>query len=428
MKVLVAGAGGFIGSAVCARLFAEGHTVIGAGRGRAPQPGGAIARWASVDFTTATAAEWLVHLAGVEAVVNCVGVLQSSPHEDIEAAHLHGAETLFRACVEASVKRIVQVSAIGVERHQASPFSASKLRGDRMLMTLPVEWVILRPALVLGAPAFGGSALIRGLAALPWLPVMPESGPLQTVTLDEVAETVAFFLRPEAPSGVTLELAGPERLSMSEIVARHRAWLGWPPARPWGVPGWMAGMLYRIGDFISVLGWRSPIRSNARREIVHGAVGDPEPWTRLTGIRPVDLADALAMRPAGVQERWFARLYLVKPMLFALVVLFWIATGVISLTTGWTTGVGLMERAGAGPLAAPGVVAGALADILIGLAIAYRPTALHGLWAAIALSVFYVVVGTILLPELWHDPLGPMLKIWPIFAAHAVALAILQER
>jgi hypothetical protein len=39
-----------------------------------------------------------------------------------------------------------------------------------------------------------------------------------------------------------------------------------------------------------------------------------------------------------------------------------------------------------------------------------------------------MVTGTILLPELWNEPLGPLLKIWPIFALHLVALAILKER
>ena len=33
---------------------------------------------------------------------------------------------------------------------------------------------------------------------------------------------------------------------------------------------------------------------------------------------------------------------------------------------------------------------------------------------ALAISIFYVVAGTILVPRLWEEPLGPMLKIFPI--------------
>lgn len=64
----------------------------------------------------------------------------------------------------------------------------------------------------------------------------------------------------------------------------------------------------------------------------------------------------------------------------------------------------------------------------IAVAIAWRPTARRGLLAAIALSLFYIVSGTILMPSLWEQPLGPLMKIWPILVLHLVALAILDER
>ena len=69
-----------------------------------------------------------------------------------------------------------------------------------------------------------------------------------------------------------------------------------------------------------------------------------------------------------------------------------------------------------------------MADKTIGLAIAWRRTSWYGLWGAIGLSCFWILVGTILLPELWNEPLGPLLKIWPILLAHFVALGILDER
>jgi hypothetical protein len=74
------------------------------------------------------------------------------------------------------------------------------------------------------------------------------------------------------------------------------------------------------------------------------------------------------------------------------------------------------------------VIAGALADIAIGLAIAYRPTSRLGLYAALAISITYTIIGTILVPRLWSDPLGPMLKIWPIIMMNLTALAILDDR
>jgi hypothetical protein len=288
--------------------------------------------------------------------------------------------------------------------------------------------VILRPSVVLGPGAFGASALFRGLASLPILPIMPETGKLQVVQLDDVVSTVIFFLLPQAPTRLVLELAGPEVLSFEDVVRSYRRWFGWKPAWPIFVPKPLAGLMYKLGDFAGALGWRPAIRSTARKEVLRGAAGDPGQWVKMTGIRPQALGEVLARRPASVQERWFAKLYLLKPIILAVISLFWISTGAISLTTGYEIGMGLMHRAEAGILAAPIVVLGALADLLVGAAIALRRTARWGLYAAIALSLTYAFIGTILLPELWNEPLGPLLKIWPIVVLHLAALAILEER
>jgi hypothetical protein len=46
-------------------------------------------------------------------------------------------------------------------------------------MSRDLNWVMLRPLVVMSAAAYGGSALFYGLAARPVLPVMPDSGLLQ---------------------------------------------------------------------------------------------------------------------------------------------------------------------------------------------------------------------------------------------------------
>jgi hypothetical protein len=195
------------------------------------------------------------------------------------------------------------------------------------------------------------------------------------------------------------------------------------------MPAWIAFVLYKLGDAISVLGWLPPVRSTARREIVYGAVGDSALLVELTGIVPTDIEAALSRKPASVQERWFAKLYLLKPLVFGVFGLFWIVTGIISFGPGWDIGMSLMRQGGvAEPLASLAVIAGATADLLIGFAILYRPTSRYGLYAALIISITYALIGTILVPRLWSDPLGPMLKIWPVMVLNLVALAIREDR
>jgi uncharacterized protein YbjT (DUF2867 family) len=429
MKILVTGATGLLGSALRAKLAQCGHRIVAVARPGASHPPAPATEWIEIDMAKADRVEvWRPHLEGVDAVINCAGSLQDGLRREMLAVHSAGPAALFAACEQLAVRRVIHISAVGVDREQPSSFSRSKIAGDEALMQTGLDWIILRPSVMLGDAAFGSSALFRGLAALPWLPLMPATGKLQVVQIDDVTETVIRLLGQGAPSRMALELVGPERLEFSEIVDSYRCWLGWKPAKKLHLPKPLAGLIYRLGDLIGMFGWRPPIRSTAAKEIARGAVGDPTAWTQATGIIPSSLDAVLVRRPASVQERWFAKLYFIKPMAFVTLALFWIATGVISLTTGFDDGVELMRRTGASFLAGPSVVAGALADMVIGLAIAIRRTARWGLYGALALSAFYVLAATALQPELWSDPLGPLLKIGPILVLHLMALAILEER
>jgi uncharacterized protein YbjT (DUF2867 family) len=428
MMVLLIGATGFLGSAIHAALVSGGHQIVATYHRGPPPAWPAGKRWRKADISAMSQAQWAGLLKGCDAVVNCAGVLQTSLSESTDRVHAKGLEALIAGCEAAGVRRLIHFSAIGADQHQASDFSRSKRAGETLLMASQLDWVILRPSVVVGRGAFGGSALFRGLAALPILPVMPDTGPLQIVQRDDVTRTVLHFLKLDVPSRVALNLAGPEQLSMPDVIASYRRWLGWAPARLAPVPAVAAGLFYALGDFVRQLGWRPPLSSTARREMTYGAVGDAAPWQRETGIEPMRLAVALGSEPASVQERWFARLYLLKPLAFTIFSLFWITTGIISLTLGYPSGVALMLEGGAGPWAGPSVIAGAVADLVVGAAIAFRPATRWGLYGAIALTLFYVVAGTLLVPRLWSEPLGPLLKIWPILALNFFLLAILEER
>jgi hypothetical protein len=226
-----------------------------------------------------------------------------------------------------------------------------------------------------------------------------------------------------------VELVGPRRWEFSEAVQLLRRWMRWPRAKEVRIPGALAAIGYRLGDLAGLLGWRPPVRTTARREVVRGAWGDPTRWVALTGRQPRDLEEALRAEPASVQDRWFAWLYLLKAPAFAIFGLFWITTGIISLGPGWDMGMEPLRRGGMPEwLAVASIVSGALADIVIGCAILYRRTTRLGLFAALGLSVTYAIVGTLVAPWLWADPLGPMLKIFPIMVLNLMLLAILEDR
>jgi uncharacterized protein YbjT (DUF2867 family) len=429
LRILVTGASGLIGSAICARLIADGHAVVGAGRpGGSPLPQG-LAGEVLVDMARqARAEDWAPHLKDIDAVVNCAGLLQAGAAGSPSALHIAGVDALFAACEAAGIRRVVQISALGVSEDSPTEFTKSKYVGDAALTERDLDWVILRPSVVLGRQAYGGSALIRGLAALPVFPIISESAPLQVVALDDVVDTVAFFVKPDAPSGLTLELAGPERLSFEEIVAAYRRWFRWPPAKTIRLPDAIGRTIFKLGDLAGALGWRPPVRSTARKELLRGSVGDPDPWTKATGIAPRSLKQMLDTTPPSVQERWFAKLFFLKPLILIVFAAFWLVSGLIALGPGYREGVLIMLAAGTGAWAVPIVIGGALADIVLGLAMLYRPTAKPALIAAFVLCILYLVFGTYLAPGMWATPVGVFPKVVPIMALNLVILAMLDDR
>ena len=84
-----------------------------------------VAHWIRLDFREATRpVDWTPHLAGIDAVVNCAGVLQDSPRDSTAGVTSTAPRALFAACEAAGVRRVIHLSAIGVERGGATEFSA----------------------------------------------------------------------------------------------------------------------------------------------------------------------------------------------------------------------------------------------------------------------------------------------------------------
>jgi uncharacterized protein YbjT (DUF2867 family) len=427
MRVLVVGAYGLIGGYVAARLLRDGHEVIGCGRDvavaarRMPR-----LRWVRIDLAAANADAWRTELAGVEAVVNCAGALQDGPRDSLKAVHLDGVLTLAKVCVAAGVRRFVQISAAGVERGRGA-FSHTKLAGDQALAALDLDWVVLRPGLVLAPAAFGGSALLRGLAAFPgFIPAVHADAVVQVVSVEDLAEAVARAVKPGAPAQVICDLAAAEPMRLAEVLAALRGWLGLAPAAVVSLPAPLGRIAAAAADGLAWLGWRSPLRSASLAQLTAGVRADPAEAERRLGLAPRGLAEILEQWPSGVQERWFARLYFVKPLVLATLAAFWCVSGVIGLLHR-DEAARILIGIGA-PSAQLLVMGGGVIDLLLGALVCARRTAPFALWGMILVTACYLAGASLWRPELWADPLGPLVKTLPAAVLALAALGMMDER
>lgn len=169
-NILVLGASGLIGRFVTDDLRARGFHAVGIARHFSPAQ-----RVTSFDLEwpvmsmDAPALARLLRDHEIDVVVNCLGVLQDSPGSDTRAVHRDFVERLLEA-IRGSGRaiRLIHISITGAANQDRTAFSMTKREAERLIAASGIASAILRPGFVIAPSAYGGSALLRALAALPF--------------------------------------------------------------------------------------------------------------------------------------------------------------------------------------------------------------------------------------------------------------------
>jgi uncharacterized protein YbjT (DUF2867 family) len=290
MNILICGASGFVGRHLYDGLSAAGHNCI---RGvRRPQPPQDIA----VDYLRdLTPEQWLPKLKGIDAVINAVGVLRDTKAQPMRQLLAEAPIALFRACAQAGVKRIVNVSALGVDSALDVPYFARRREAEAALFASPsgIRWLNLRPSAIYGED--GASArMFKLLAALP-VHGLPLGGKqeLQPVHIDDVVAAVRNWLDDMDAQSLSVNAAGAEVVTMRGMLDSYRRQLGHRPALHVHVPGFMVKLGARLGDFVP----QSPLCTDTLRMLNMGNTGDNAAFARLLGRSPRACGEFIAGGP-----------------------------------------------------------------------------------------------------------------------------------
>ncbi|NRP24372.1 hypothetical protein XMM379_001053 [Aliiroseovarius sp. xm-m-379] len=428
-RVLILGAYGLIGARIARHLSAAGYQVTGLGRNRTTaQRILPDLAWHIADLRDLTApSDWADLLKDCDAVVNCAGALQDGGEDDLSAVHHRMLAALSEAAARHDVA-IVQISAAGVCPDASTAFFRSKAAGDAALLASAAPVWILRPGLVIAQQAYGGTMLLRMLAAVPFVqPVALGKTPVQSVGIDDLARAVEAALAGELPEGEVFDLVEDTPRPLREVIAAHRNWLGFPPARMLlPVPAILLPLVGRCADGLGRLGWRSPLRSTALEVLKDGITGDPAAF-QAAGGAVASLPAVLASIPVGAEHRMQARLSLLMPVLLVGLSLFWIVSGVMGVVS-LTAAAQVLTHAGWALWPAKlSVLFWAVVDVALGMALWLRRWAGLACWGMIFVSVIYLCSASFVTPQLWVDPLGPLVKVIPVILA-ALTLRVMLER
>jgi uncharacterized protein YbjT (DUF2867 family) len=435
-KILVLGASGLIGRFVTDDLRLRGFQVFGVARQFSPSQSQSTADLElPVMSMDAAALSRLIREREIDVVVNSLGVLQDGSGSDTGAVHRDFVARLLAAIRDSGRPvRLVHISIPGAANEDRTAFSQTKREAERLIAASGAAYAILRPGFVVAPAAYGGSAMLRALAAFPLqLPAAESATPFQPVAVEDIAATIAWLADRDiddlATRAVIWDLMQPQPVTLSGVIDQFRWSLGtsrWPRVT---MPAFLLDLGARLGDLANRLGWMPPMRTTAIAELRRGVTGDPSGWMEATGIVPKTITQAVGGYAATIQDKWFARLFLVKALVIASLALFWTVSGFIALFISYSAAAGILSSHGFPPsLVAPVTVLTSLMDMSIGVLIAFRRTCAIGLVAGILASLGYMVGAAILTPDLWIEPLGALVKTGPAIVLMLVALLILDNR
>lgn len=221
-RYVVLGGTGFIGSHLLAALAGDGHRITVLSRNREQKRAINVlpnVRTISTDVYDRASLE--KHVAGHDAVINLVGILNETGGATFTHTHVDLTATLIAACRQAGVRRIHLMSSLNAG-NRASKYLKTRGEAEAQVRNSGMYWTIYRASVVYGN---GDSFVSRFLKLLRMGPVLPLAQPhakFQPVYVRDVAGAIRRCLGDRASIGKIRELYGPDTLELITIVRMIR--------------------------------------------------------------------------------------------------------------------------------------------------------------------------------------------------------------
>ena len=295
MKVLVAGASGFVGRRLCAALEQAGHEVAAMTR----NPGRYRGAGTPVPGDVHDPASLKPAMAGCQAAYYLVHSLQDADFEHKDAA---GAIAFGEAAARAGLRRIIYLGGLGDDADTLSAHLRSRREVEKLLGAGGVPVTVIRAGIIIG---HGGTSWELTRQLVEHLPVMVTprwvATRTQPIAVDDVVRYLAGVLEPPQAAGRVYEAGGPEVLRYSTMLQRVAAIEG-RPLLLLPVPllsPWLSSLWLTLVTDIDAATGRALIDSMTNEVIVRD-----QSIRELIPIQPMSYDDAVR---AALRERREAR-------------------------------------------------------------------------------------------------------------------------
>ena len=220
-SIVMTGASGFLGSRLLDCLAPTASRVVCLGR-RKPAPRTGHVEFVAGDLLDREAIRRAVK--GCHTVVHLAATTGKQRPEEHFRVNRDGTAALLAEARESGIERFVYVSSIAArfENRFRYYYAESKRQAEALIRESGSNWTIIRPTMIFGPGAPVQDAL-RRLAGLPILPVFGDGRtPVQPVFVGDLAKVIAGILESDTFGGRTVEVGGPETLTIEDLLLRMR--------------------------------------------------------------------------------------------------------------------------------------------------------------------------------------------------------------
>ncbi len=235
-RILVTGASGFVGSALCSALAAAGHSVRAASR--KPVSTAENIEWMQLP-DLAESVNWAPFVAGMDIVIHLAGIAHrgGSYSGRYDRVNREATIELVRACHNEDIKRIIFMSSIGAQTGSAfdgvateldepkpvNEYGRTKLAAERAIQGSGLPYTILRPVIVFGPGVRANFALLVRLASLPIpLPFGAFDNQRSLLSIDNLVQAVMFCISSPQTRNQVFIVCDPQPITVAEILATLR--------------------------------------------------------------------------------------------------------------------------------------------------------------------------------------------------------------
>ena len=414
MKIFITGATGFIAKQLIPVLLEQKHELTLFTRRK-------ISFSTTVKYCYGNFAQmqnpedWIELLQEQDIVINLVGIIKENKKASFEILHYQAPVALFKAAKRAGIQKVIQISALGAGQQASTLYYQTKGRADHCLQNLGIDYLILRPSLVLGQ---GGKSLglFSALALFPRLFCIGDGKQLiQPVYINDLIRTIEIALTHQ--QSLILNVVGKNPIEFQQLLMGLRQNFGSSKQNPFYLPLWLTKLLPSLGFIMA----EPMINKASLLMLAEGNHASSQPLTEYLERPPLTWQDTLTQLSLSKADKLQAQFYFIKPILRWSLAFLWFWTALVSVFIfDKNTSFEYLAALGiSGPFAPLALYGSALLDFSVAMLLIFRwrPKVLMQLQIAIILS--YSVLIAIFLPEFLIHPFGALTKnlivLWAVY-------------